>query len=219
MTPARQTFKLDVVGDYRRILDRKDVDAVLIGTPDHSHAKIMIDAISAGKDVYCREAGVEHHPAHQRDARRLQEGRAGRPDRHAPAQLGSLHRSEEVRRRRHARQRDAGRSSSSRARTRGRRRPSSRCRPASTGTCGRWPRRRSPFKPSRLGFRAWYDYGSGLVGDWGAHHVDVAHWFMNADDKVPLRTMANGAFLTVPDADPRWCPTRSRSRGSTTTSS
>ena len=30
-------------------------------------------------------------------------------------------------------------------------------------------------------------YGGGLVGDWGAHHVDVAHWFMNADGKVPLR--------------------------------
>jgi hypothetical protein len=32
--------------------------------------------------------------------------------------------------------------------------------------------------------------------------VDVAHWFMNADNKVPLKTMANGAFLAVPDADP-----------------
>ena len=40
MTPARQTFKLDVVKDYRRILDRKDVDAVLIGTPDFAHARM-----------------------------------------------------------------------------------------------------------------------------------------------------------------------------------
>jgi hypothetical protein len=55
MTPARQTFKLDVVEDYRRILDRKDVDAVLIGTPDFSHSQIMVDAIAAGKDVYCEK--------------------------------------------------------------------------------------------------------------------------------------------------------------------
>src|SRR5262245_19766734 len=41
MTPARQTFKLDLVGDHRRILDRKDVDAVLIATPDHWHSQQM----------------------------------------------------------------------------------------------------------------------------------------------------------------------------------
>src|SRR6516225_11209279 len=55
MTTARQTFKLYVVEDYRRILDRKDVDAVLIGTPDFSHSRIMVDAIAAGKDVYCEK--------------------------------------------------------------------------------------------------------------------------------------------------------------------
>ena len=51
-----------------------------------------------------REAGVEHHPAHQRDARRLQEGEAGRPDRHAAAELGSLHRGEAHARHRRARE-------------------------------------------------------------------------------------------------------------------
>lgn len=42
----------DVYGDYRRILDRKDVDAVIIGTPDHWHCLQTVDACSAGKDVY-----------------------------------------------------------------------------------------------------------------------------------------------------------------------
>ena len=45
--------------DYRRILDDKNIDAVLIGTPDHWHKTIALDAVSAGKDVYV-EKPVSH---------------------------------------------------------------------------------------------------------------------------------------------------------------
>src|SRR5215213_3117264 len=205
MTAPRQTFKLDVVGDYRRILDRKDVDAVLIGTPDHWHSQQTIDAISAGKDVYVEKPASNTIPrinamldAYKKGKQVVQVGTQQRSWDHFQeakkiidgGSLGTITHVTIVQPGSYARPREAEQ-------------------PVPAGLDwemwqGSAPKR--PFKPSRLGFRAWYDYGGGLVADWGAHHVDVAHWFMNADRKVPIRTTANGAFLAVPDADPEQVP-------------
>lgn len=67
--------------DYREILSRKEIDAVIIGTSDHWHSKISVDAMEAGKDVYCEkpmvqkiEQGHEVVAAQKRTGRILQVG-------------------------------------------------------------------------------------------------------------------------------------------------
>ncbi len=54
---GREIVQKDVLttGNYREILDRKDIEAVIVATPDHSHRRIVQDACAAGKDVYCEK--------------------------------------------------------------------------------------------------------------------------------------------------------------------
>ncbi len=82
-TQARERFGEDiqVTRDYREILDRDDIDAVIVASPDHWHAQMTIDALEKGKDVYCEkpmmhtiEQGRQMLEAEKRTGRILQVG-------------------------------------------------------------------------------------------------------------------------------------------------
>ena len=81
LTKAQELCKGDGYLDYRKLIERKDIDAVLIATPDHWHSKMCIEAMESGKHVYCEkpmtltvEQALEVRNAVKRCNKKLQVG-------------------------------------------------------------------------------------------------------------------------------------------------
>lgn len=190
--------------DFREIIERKDIDAVCIATPDHWHAIPMLAALRAGKDVYCEKPlthniheAVEVIRAVDAHGRVLQTGSMQRSSNEFRVAcelvrngvIGKVAKVE-------CSFGDPGRPCDLKGEA------------AEPGLdwdrwCGPAPLRdySSVLSPRGIhkGFPAWRDYrdyGSGGVGDWGAHHLDIAQWGLGMDASGPVAVQAAGS----PDA-------------------
>jgi predicted dehydrogenase len=175
--------------DYRRILDDREIDAVVIGAPDHWHKTIALDAVAAGKDVYV-EKPVSHTIAEGEDMVRVIEASK------QVVQTGTQQRSWE-----HwvlgKQLIDAGKLGQitfvqtywyqhERAGTYA---PVSMDKLDWKQWLGSAPDQ--PFKPERFyQWRHYWDFGGGQLTDLMTHWIDVVHWYM--DVEAPLSAAATG---------------------------
>lgn len=198
LTHAKELWGADVftTRDYREILARKDVDAVLIATPDHWHKQAAVDAVRAGKDVYLEKPMIHIYPdgpeiidAARSSNRILQVGSqrvssilyAKAKELLASGAIGKLN----MVTARWDRNSSIGAWNYSIPLD------------ASTQTCD-WPRflgsaPKIPFSAERFfQWRKWKDYGSGVAGDLFVHLFSGTHFITGAHG--PTSAMAMGAL-------------------------
>lgn len=183
---------VDVHEDYRKVLERDDVDIVTIVTPDHWHSKIAIEAMQAGKDVYCEKPLTLTIHEGKQIIKVLEET-------NRVFQVGTQQRTEMNQRflQAIALIRD-GRIGKVRKVTcdigggpEGVELPvvpvpeglnwetwlgqaplvDYRSSPDAPSSSNRYPASRGHYE-----FRWWYEYSGGKMTDWGAHHIDIAQW-------------------------------------------
>lgn len=203
LTALQKNVTVESYEDYRRVLDRNDVDAVLIATPDHWHCQMLIDAMAAGKDAYVEkplsntvERSAQALRAYKLSNRVVQIGTQQRSGEHfqeaakivQEGQLGKIT---------HAVLQFGGTGYGT---------PAEPVAPVPAGL--NWelfqgPAPRHPFKQTRLRWRGWWDYGGGLISDWGVHLTDVALWYLNAQRVGPLLTSGTAQYVNFvnPDRD------------------
>src|ERR1051325_5177404 len=185
-----------VVGDFRTLLENRNINAVTIGTPDHWHALIAIAAMRAGKDVYCEKPmtlTIEESKLVARVAR----------DTRKIFQVGTQQRTESGGRFRLAAElvRNGRIGRVNRVTTLIGANPVGgpfQVRPVPDGRDWNFWQGPTPeveYVPERCHyeFRWWYEYSGGKMTDWGAHHNDIAQWALGMDESGPISIRGTGA--------------------------
>jgi predicted dehydrogenase len=190
--------KVDGYGDYRKLLDRKDIDAIVVVTPDHWHAPITIHACQAGKDVYCEKPltltiaeGRKTVEAARRNNRIVQTGSQQRSEykgmfRHAAelVRAGKLGKLQEIL------------VGIPKVNFDGDAIPDSKP-PASLDYnfwLGSAPMKPYNEKHVHYLFRFFWDYSGGQMTNFGAHHLDIAQWAMGMDNSGPVSVEGTATF-------------------------
>jgi len=192
--------KVKTYGDYRKLLEDKSIDAVIIGTPDHWHCLQMTDAVSAGKDVYVEKpignsiAEIKAMLYAQENTKRVvQVGQWQRSQQHFKDAIAFVHSGKLGQVRLVKAWAYMGWMHSIPKQPDGN--------PPAGVDYAAWlgPAQKRPFNPNRFhfNFRWYWDYAGGLMTDWGVHLLDYALLGMKAQH--PQSVMAAGGKFAYPD--------------------
>jgi predicted dehydrogenase len=191
---AAQFPKAALYFDYRRMLDRKDIDAVTISTPDHSHAPATLWALETGRHVYC-EKPLTHTVTEARKVAELARKKG------LATQMGiQIHANDNYRRVVELVQSGAIGPIAEvhqwvdRVWAGPGKRPSETPPVPATLHWDLWlgPAPERPYSPVYLPaqWRGWWDFGGGALADMACHHMDLAHWAL--DLRYPRKVVASG---------------------------
>lgn len=183
-------------GDFRKLLENRDIDAVIIGAPDHWHALMTVQACQAGKDVYCEKPLTLT----------IHEGRVmtqvARATRRI-VQTGSQQRSDDKFRLGCELVRN-GRIGKVKAVKVGLTHVNFNAQVVPDGEppaalnydlwLGPAPWRAYNANRVHYNFRFYWDYSGGQMTNWGAHHLDIAQWGLGTDDTGPVEIEATARF-------------------------
>jgi len=173
--------------DFRKLLERKDVDAVICGTVDHWHTLVAMATMKAGKDIYCEkpltltiDEGKRLVEVQRQTKRILQTGTQQRSSAHFRlacdlVRNGRIGKIEKVEVWLPAGLRDGPFKTS----------------PVPEGFDydfwrGQTPEIEYVKERTHFSFRYWWDYSGGTMTDWGAHHNDIVLWALEMDASGPV---------------------------------